>query len=777
MSNPQITVTTTPPNQVQVLDGSIAVSIPASVSSINGLIGNVSLSGNTGVIVQSVANTISIGLTNVVSSISNLKGVVGLSGDSNINIQTSGNTVTFGLANVAKTNIGQTFTGTQTFLNNVILSGISASSTIKVVGTDNISIGSSSNLSLNTSSVGQNIAIGIKSLESSIGGNNNIGVGTQSLIGLTLGSFNIAIGQNAGKKFGTDSEGSTLDRSNRSIFLGRNTRALTTATSNEIVIGDESIGLGTNTTVIGNDLTTKTKLQGILELDDGVQSLNVKNKVIRIEQPQTIVDPFVEGAPGVMCWDDNNIYIKTNQGWKQLALTPVTGNLTGITFDFRLLPLDSTNYLRFFRGSSASYLDINGMTFVQENIPRVAYYLSSDGSEGELAGLLVERGSTNQLPSLETYNPSDPFSPWSGTNITVNSGSEYGTNVFGEYNVKKLTPSGAGVVRHFLSTDSIAGSSGQSHNISLFAKNYQYDPSNPLYLVISVDNNNVLASFDLQNNVYSIESGNYANPQPIAKITNYSNDWKKIDVTWTYKGIAIGNPGIGLYLSAFEPGTGRALQQYTATRFANTGILVTDIQFEENFQSSSYIKTVGSSVTRSPDKLFMDGVSFSSWFSATSGTFLTLVDNSLQENTTHTKGNVLTLFSINYELGNTRGFSVDRVMGSCGFRFITNNGGISYNFGSNINLDSVKNTIIALSYFNLNDSIMGVCASINGNNTEGITIDRTQFGICGASFFSIGYRGISSGHVGTAYYNGIIKKITYLNGAALDLKSLSTYQG
>jgi hypothetical protein len=440
------------------------------------------------------------------------------------------------------------------------------------------------------------------------------------------------------------------------------------------------------------------------------------------------------------------------------------------------LPADFTNYLTFLRGSSASYLNDAGLTYVQQNIPRVAYYLNSNGSTGDLAGLLVESSSMNLLPSLETYNPSDPFAPWLGTNISVDSGSCYGTNVFGEFNVRRLTPSGVGVVRHFLYTDLVAGVSGQSHNISLFAKNYQYDASNPLYLVISVDNNNVLASFDLQNNISFIESGNYANPQPIAKITNYSNDWKKIDVTWTYRGIPIGNAGIGFYLSAFEPGTGRALQEYTATRFANTGILVTDIQFEQNSQSSSYIKTVGSSVTRSPDRLFMDGASFSSWFSVTSGTFLTLVDNSLQENTSHTQGNVRTLFSINYAPGSTSGFAVERVMGMCGYRFISHNNGISYNFGSDINLNTVKNSIIALSYFNFSDSIMGVCASINGSNTEGITIDRTQFGICGACFFSIGYKGASTAAAGLNFYNGVIKKITYLNGAALDLKSLSIYQ-
>ena len=780
MSNPQITVTTTPPNQVQVLDGSIAVSIPASVSSINGLIGNVSLSGNTGIVVQSVANTISIGITNVVSNINSLRGVVGLSGDSNINIQTSGNTVTFGLTNVARTNVSQSFSQTQEFSNGISTNGITLTQgsainlsnlVIRATGS-NIIIGSTSNISTPIGNLNDSISIGTTNLTKVVSGNNIFAIGRRALENLVSGINVVAFGVLAGT---CSSNRLPVESIINGIFIGNSTRPLKETSFNEIIIGANVEGLGDNTTVLGNNGTIRTKLNGLLELDDGVASLNVKNKIIRIEEPQTIVDPFVEGAPGVMCWDNNNLYIKTNEGWKQLALTPVTGNLTGITFDFRLLPSDSTNYLRFLRGSSASYLDVNGMTFVQENIPRVAYYLNSDGTEGELAGLLVESASTNLSPSLETYNPSNPFSPWLGTNITLDSGSCYGTNVFGEYNVRRLTPAGSGNLEHYLYSGEASmpgGISGQSSTISIWAKEYNYDPLYPLYLAIDIQNHNSTITCNLQNNNFEIDDRFAANPKPVGKIINYPDNWKKIILTYT--NLNVFSNSVQLWVSNnFTNST----VSYNATNYSNTGILIADIQLENNTTESSYIKTVGSSVTRSPDRLFMDGASFSSWFSVTSGTFLTLVDNSLQENTTHTTGNVRTLFSINYAPGSTDGFAVERVMGMCGYRFISHNSGISYNFGSNINLNTVKNSIIALSYFNFSDSIMGVCASINGSDTEGITIDRTQFGICGACFLSIGYKGRNAAAAGLNFYNGVIKKITYLNGAALDLKSLSTYQG
>jgi hypothetical protein len=781
MSNPQITVTTTPPNQVQVLDGSIAVSIPASVSSLNGLIGNVSLSGNTGVVVQSVANTISIGITNVVSSINNLRGVVGLFGDSNINIQTSGNTVAFGLTNVARTNVSQSFSQPQEFSNGISTKGITLTEgsglrfsnyVIRATGS-NIIIGSTTNVSSpSISNLNNVISLGDTNLTKTIQGTNIVGIGRRALENLNSGTNVVAIGTLAGTCSSTRLEVTDV---NNGIFIGNSTKPLNTTSFNEIIIGTAIEGLGNNTTVIGNNSTTKTKLQGLLELDDGVASLNVKNKIIRIEQPQTIVDPFVEGSPGVMCWDDNNLYIKTNQGWKQLALTPVTGNLTGITFDFRLLPADFTNYLTFLRGSSASYLNDAGLTYVQQDIPRIAYYLNSNGNIEDLAGLLVEGSSSNLLPSLETFYDSGSF--WQSTSpssLDVITGSCNGTDLFGENNVLRLTPIGSGNIQHYISSNPglfppPLGTIGQSSTISIWAKNYSLEE--PLYLAIQMVDQACTITCDLAENRFDIDSRFAAIPRPVGKITSYPDDWKKITFTYTNKESV--NNSIRIYVTNnftnYNVG-------FTAAGYEGTGILVADIQLENQTTDSSYIKTVGSSVTRSPDRLFMDGVSFSSWFSATSGTFVALVDNSLQDNTIHTQGNVRTLFSINYAPGSTNGFAVERVMGMCGYRFISHNNGISYNFGSNINLNTVKNSIIALSYFNFSDSIMGVCASINGSNTEGITIDRTQFGICGACFFSIGYKGASTAAQGFNFYNGVIKKITYLNGAALDLKSLSTYQ-
>ena len=110
-------------------------------------------------------------------------------------------------------------------------------------------------------------------------GNNN------SLFGLnagqnSTGGSNCFFGNNAGvnnisgirgSSFGIDAgryinSGANLTVADNSIFFGFDSRALGDNQSNQIVIGSQSRGLGTNTTVLGNSSTTQTWLGGSLTL-------------------------------------------------------------------------------------------------------------------------------------------------------------------------------------------------------------------------------------------------------------------------------------------------------------------------------------------------------------------------------------------------------------------------------------------------------------------------------------------------------------------------------
>lgn len=98
-------------------------------------------------------------------------------------------------------------------------------------------------------------------------GLNNTTGQQNSFFGVSAGRSNTTGGNNsffgvlAGRYL---NNGSELTVSSNSVFLGYDTRANADSETNQIVIGYEGRGLGSNTTVIGNTSTTQTHLHGSL---------------------------------------------------------------------------------------------------------------------------------------------------------------------------------------------------------------------------------------------------------------------------------------------------------------------------------------------------------------------------------------------------------------------------------------------------------------------------------------------------------------------------------
>ena len=78
----------------------------------------------------------------------------------------------------------------------------------------------------------------------------------------TTGYTNTAIGISSGSV--TSDKSTSATNSNNSIFLGYRTSPLADNQTNQVVIGHDATGLGSNTTVIGNGSTVKSKLFGVL---------------------------------------------------------------------------------------------------------------------------------------------------------------------------------------------------------------------------------------------------------------------------------------------------------------------------------------------------------------------------------------------------------------------------------------------------------------------------------------------------------------------------------
>lgn len=108
-----------------------------------------------------------------------------------------------------------------------------------------------------------NTGLGSNTIQNNTTGGNNTAVGTGALRENINGSANSAIGLDAGRRL---ANGDNLTLTTNSIFIGRDTRALGNSQTNQIVIGYQAIGLGSNTTIIGNSSTTRTHLEGNLSL-------------------------------------------------------------------------------------------------------------------------------------------------------------------------------------------------------------------------------------------------------------------------------------------------------------------------------------------------------------------------------------------------------------------------------------------------------------------------------------------------------------------------------
>jgi hypothetical protein len=136
--------------------------------------------------------------------------------------------------------------------------------------TTNTAVGDNA-LNANTTGT-NNTSLGFYSLQSNTTGIGNTSLGFASLYSLSGGGGNnVSIGRESARYIADGT--TTLNNSSTSIFIGTYTKALANSQSNQIVIGYDAIGLGSNSVVLGNSGITKTALQGNILIgtttDDG----------------------------------------------------------------------------------------------------------------------------------------------------------------------------------------------------------------------------------------------------------------------------------------------------------------------------------------------------------------------------------------------------------------------------------------------------------------------------------------------------------------------------
>jgi len=169
-------------------------------------------------------------------------------GTANIEFRATGNSNTFMGLNVGRRNT--------TGISNTSL-GSSAGSA-NTTGTQNTFIGVSSGLSNTIGAT--NSFLGASSGTNNTTGANNVFLGINAASNNTTGSGTVAIGAGAGRYI---SGGSTImTYGNNSVFIGQQAYPRADSQQNQIVIGNTAVGLGSNTTVIGNSSITANFVYG-----------------------------------------------------------------------------------------------------------------------------------------------------------------------------------------------------------------------------------------------------------------------------------------------------------------------------------------------------------------------------------------------------------------------------------------------------------------------------------------------------------------------------------
>ena len=140
------------------------------------------------------------------------------------------------------------------------------------VGAGRENIGASDNISIGRNS-GQasitgvsNLSIGTGAAIFNVSGSGNTTVGQGALSRNESGSNNTAIGISAGS-YHTSVSGSTPNLlSTDCVYIGKESLAFSSGNTNEIVIGSDSLGNGSNTVTIGNASIIETHLKGVVSL-------------------------------------------------------------------------------------------------------------------------------------------------------------------------------------------------------------------------------------------------------------------------------------------------------------------------------------------------------------------------------------------------------------------------------------------------------------------------------------------------------------------------------
>ena len=213
-------------------------------------------------------------------------------------------------------------------------------------GAGNTAIGSNSLTALNnatSTNALRNAALGYNSLTALTTGAYNTSIGSNALASLASGSSNVALGNEAGQLITAGTANTSMTGG---VIIGADARPSASGTTNEIALGYQARGLGSNTAVIGNSSTTLTSLNGDVLIGTTTDAGSYKLQVTG-DTKLTGTLTITGGNPGlgkVLTSDANGLATWSNNGG---------GGVLSKTATYTLATTDNANVL-VFSGSTAS---------------------------------------------------------------------------------------------------------------------------------------------------------------------------------------------------------------------------------------------------------------------------------------------------------------------------------------------------------------------------------------------------------------------------------------
>jgi hypothetical protein len=231
-------------------------------------------------------------------------------------------------------------------------------------GNNNVAIGYRTIFAIGTNNTYDNTAVGFKAMGTDARGSYNTAIGSQSNFKSTDGAGNTAVGFKAfysnktgnyntvlGYNAGNTSDTTSTAVFTKGIYIGANVAPKNSTNSNEIVIGNDITGNGSNSTIIGNTSTLQSTIYGALTVTPNTASGAGNSSIIA-----------AQNAGG------------TNTAGGTLSLTAGNAGTTGLGGNIVLTPGTSTT------AANNGIVKVNGQVQITGGSPGAGEVLMSDAN-------------------------------------------------------------------------------------------------------------------------------------------------------------------------------------------------------------------------------------------------------------------------------------------------------------------------------------------------------------------------------------------------------------